>query len=233
MSFGGDTTTQNPISGGNGFGDGEPEASGVHIGGFGSPWAPSPLSAGPLLRHQFGNALSDEVHSQLAEELGNSWIERDRLEPKRSLEDTRTGSSVAEVQAKIFATLDAIRDQVVALAEPPIGIGHNGPPDEPSMVTIDRAAFFELVDRARAGAVGGNAKGAAELIEATYSLRDPSRKLTGDALKLPGVFVTKAVEAAGAETGKWAIRLIAGSGALMLLIDQLAKNADQLSKLLH
>lgn len=227
MSFGGDPTSLNALSAGNGFGSGA-----VYPGAFGSPFAPSPLRAGELLHHQFGDALSEEVHSKLAEELGNDWIERDRLESTPTLEDV-TDSSLVDVQAEVLATLEAIREQVAAIPDPPIGMGHNGPPDEPPMVTIDRETFFELVHRAKVGVASGDARGASEFAEAAHSLKDLSRKFAGSALKLAGVFTTKAAESAGTETGKWVVRAIAASGTLMLLIEQLAKHADQIAKLVN
>lgn len=115
MNFGGNPTTEPPLSRGGELGGGEPADRGVRIGGFGNPFAPSSVSAEQVLRHQFGDALSDEVHSQLAEELGDNWIERDLLEPRRSQEDTVTGSSVADVQANIVATLDAISAQLAEI----------------------------------------------------------------------------------------------------------------------
>lgn len=179
----------------------ESASSDVRIGGWDQgTFAPSPLRAGELLRRQFGGTLSDEAQAQLADELGDDWIERDRREPTPAV-STEASPTVADMQANILTVTNLMRDQLRALSVLPLNFGHNEAGGQ-SFVTLDTTAFMMLLDRAGDATRAGNASGAQDLIATSEQLKHFGAQAGKESERLSELFTKGLAEEAGKETAK-------------------------------
>ncbi len=202
-------------------------------GGYIYIWG-GPYEADDVISNVFADVASDEVIQAAVEALEDEssvWAPSHSrvLPPEEDEGDERyqEGLDAAALHAQMLERIDEL-ERALESVRPP-GIGHNRPPepleDQP-LTADDYQAIIDAISVVRSQPIEPSAM-PLEAVEAASALRKVGTKISG----YLDAFTIEMMKAAGAETGKWMVRLpawgllakaLAGaSGAVMTWIHAL------------
>ncbi|MCR6735667.1 MAG: hypothetical protein NVV83_17000 [Afipia sp.] len=179
-------------------------------GGYIYIWG-GPYGTRDVVETVFSDFASENAIAELVEKLDREspdWVPSSsrRQSPEEGDEEEILGAE--EFHAQMLKRTSAIEQALSKVPEPPVGIGHNMPPELLEPVPLDENDVEEIkgvVSILKAQPLNPSDQGKSAL-EALTKLETKREKLAAWLLKQGEVFTTEAVKEAGKEFGKWAPR---------------------------
>jgi hypothetical protein len=195
-------------------------------GGYQYIWG-GPYDAHDVIENVFAGIASDEIIQAAIEEIEEDgltdWAPNSRRIQRPEDEPPGVESSSPEkLHAEMLERIAELEKTLAEVQPPPVGIGHNNPPepiDDAAPLTIEETQSVHnaiAVLKTQPIIPGSEPK---EAVEAANRLLEFGKKVTGYIAAKADVFVDAAAKSAGSEFGKWTVKLAAWTMVAKLLAD--------------